>query len=109
MPTTFEDRERAFEAKFAHDEELRFRVTARRDKLFAAWLSAERRLSATEAHDLQEAILAVPDGAGHDNAVLTLATTRLARPPVGMDHAALKAALEGCAAQAAEQLAGSVF
>jgi hypothetical protein len=35
--TTFEDRERAFEAKFAHDEEFRFLVTARRDKLFAQW------------------------------------------------------------------------
>ena len=31
----FEDRERSFKAKYAHDEEFRFLVTARRDKLFA--------------------------------------------------------------------------
>ena len=31
--TTFDDRERAFEAKFARDAELEFRVTARRNKL----------------------------------------------------------------------------
>ncbi len=31
--TTFNEREQGFEAKFKHDEELRFRVTARRNKL----------------------------------------------------------------------------
>ena len=35
----FEDREKAFEAKFAHDEELRFKVDARRDKLLGLWLA----------------------------------------------------------------------
>ena len=35
----FEDREKAFEAKFAHDEELRFKVDARRDKLLCLWLA----------------------------------------------------------------------
>lgn len=35
--TTFDDREQAFEAKFAHDEELRFRVQARRNKLLGLW------------------------------------------------------------------------
>ncbi|GAA6211706.1 DUF1476 domain-containing protein [Hyphomicrobiales bacterium 4NK60-0047b] len=33
------DREKAFEAKFAHDEELRFKVDARRDKLLGLWLA----------------------------------------------------------------------
>jgi hypothetical protein len=35
--TTFDDRENAFENKFAHDEELKFRVTARRNKLLGLW------------------------------------------------------------------------
>lgn len=35
--TTFDERERAFERKFAHDEEMRFRALARRNKLFGAW------------------------------------------------------------------------
>src|SRR6185503_8186420 len=30
--TTFDDRERAFETKFAHDEEMKFRITARRNR-----------------------------------------------------------------------------
>ena len=35
--TTFDDREHAFESKFAHDEEMRFRAQARRDKLLGLW------------------------------------------------------------------------
>ena len=38
--TTFDKREEAFEAKFAHDEELRFLAIARRNKLLGAWARA---------------------------------------------------------------------
>lgn len=45
--TQFDDRERAFEAKFAHDEEMRFRVVARRNRLLGQW--AARKMGLTEA------------------------------------------------------------
>jgi len=35
--TTFDDRENAFENKFAHDEELKFKAEARRNKLVGLW------------------------------------------------------------------------
>ena len=35
--TTFDDRERAYEAKFAHDEELNFKAEARRNRLLGEW------------------------------------------------------------------------
>ena len=35
--TTFDDRENAFESKFAHDEEMQFRAEARRNKLLGLW------------------------------------------------------------------------
>jgi hypothetical protein len=35
--TTFDDREKAFEAKYEHDEELKFKVNARRNKLLGLW------------------------------------------------------------------------
>ena len=35
--TTFDDRENAFENKFAHDEEMQFRAKARRNKLLGLW------------------------------------------------------------------------
>ena len=45
--TQFDDRERAFETKFAHDEEMRFRITARRNRLLGEW--AARQMGLTEA------------------------------------------------------------
>jgi hypothetical protein len=35
--TGFDDRERAYESKFAHDEEMQFRANARRNKLLGQW------------------------------------------------------------------------
>ncbi|MCY4303120.1 MAG: DUF1476 domain-containing protein [Aestuariivita sp.] len=37
--TTFEDRETAFESKFAHDAEMQFKVEARRNKLLGLWIA----------------------------------------------------------------------
>ena len=47
--TTFDERERAFERKFAHDEEMRFRAIARRNKLFGAWACERMGLSGEPA------------------------------------------------------------
>lgn len=35
--STFDDRERAYEAKFAHDADLRFKAEARRNRLLGEW------------------------------------------------------------------------
>jgi hypothetical protein len=45
--TQFDDRERAFEAKYARDEEMQFRITARRNRLLGHW--AARQMGLTEA------------------------------------------------------------
>jgi len=45
--TQFDDRERAFEAKYARDEEMQFRITARRNRLLGEW--AARQMGLTEA------------------------------------------------------------
>jgi hypothetical protein len=39
--TQFEERERAYEARFAHDEELRFKAMARRNKLLGHWAAEQ--------------------------------------------------------------------
>ena len=36
---TFDEREKSFEKKFAHDEELQFKVSARRNKYIGQWAS----------------------------------------------------------------------
>jgi len=47
--TTFDDRKDAFEKKFAHDEELRFKATARRNKLLGLWAAGQLGKSGADA------------------------------------------------------------
>ncbi len=47
--TTFDDRKDAFEKKFAHDEELRFKAMARRNKLLGLWAAGQLGQSGAEA------------------------------------------------------------
>ena len=44
----FEDRQRAFEAKFARDEEMQFRIIARRNRLLGEWAARQMGLSEAE-------------------------------------------------------------
>ena len=46
--TTFDDRERAFETKYARDEEMQFRVIARRNRLLGEWAARLMNLSEEE-------------------------------------------------------------
>ena len=47
--TTFEEREKGFERKFAHDEELRFKSTVRRNRLVGRWAAEKLGLAGEDA------------------------------------------------------------
>ena len=47
--TTFDKREEAFEKQFAHDEELKFKATARRNKMLGLWAAEKLGLTGPEA------------------------------------------------------------
>ena len=49
--TTFNDREKAFENKFAHDAEMQFRAYARRNKLLGLWAASMLGKTGKEAED----------------------------------------------------------
>jgi hypothetical protein len=68
--TLFEKREKGFEWKFAHDEELKFKATARRDKLLGQWAAEKLGLSgaAAEAY-ATELVLADLEETGDDDIV----------------------------------------
>ncbi|MBR0779860.1 DUF1476 domain-containing protein [Bradyrhizobium iriomotense] len=55
--TTFDKREQGFEAKFAHDEELMFKVTARSNKLLGLWAASQLGLSGDAAADYASALV----------------------------------------------------
>lgn len=47
--TTFDKRKEGFEKKFAHDEELRFKALARRNKMLGLWAAEKLGLSGADA------------------------------------------------------------
>ena len=49
MSDTFQDRENTFEKQFAHDEDLRFKAVARRNKAVALWVAEAKGLSGADA------------------------------------------------------------
>ena len=55
--TTFDKREEGFEKQFAHDEELRFKATARRNKLLGKWAAERQGLSGDEAEAYAKAVV----------------------------------------------------
>ena len=54
--TTFDDREQAFERMFVHDEDMRFRALARRNKALGQWAAEQLGLSGQEAPTYVEEI-----------------------------------------------------
>ncbi len=55
--TTFDDRDKGFESKFAHDEELEFKAIARRDRLIAAWAAGLMGLEGERQEDYAKAVV----------------------------------------------------
>jgi hypothetical protein len=65
--TEFDKREEAFEQRFAHDEELKFKATARRNKLLGLWAAEKLGLTGAEADSYALSIvMADLDAADHD-------------------------------------------
>ena len=66
--TTFDKREEGFEKKFAHDEELRFKATARRNKLLGLWIAQKLGMSGADADAYaKEVVQADFEEAGEDD------------------------------------------
>ncbi len=66
--TTFDKREEGFEKKFAHDEELRFKANARRNKLLGLWTAEKLGISGDAANVYaKEVVMADFEEAGDDD------------------------------------------
>lgn len=56
--TTFDERKDKYEKKFAHDEELRFKASARRNKLVGQWAAGILGLSGDKADEYVRSVIA---------------------------------------------------
>ena len=68
--TTFDKREEGFEKKFAHDEELRFKATARRNKLLGLWVAQKLGMSGADADAYAKEVVAADFEEAGDTDVL---------------------------------------
>ena len=85
--TTFDKREEGFEKKFAHDEELRFKANARRNKLLGLWAAEKLGLSGTEADVYaKDVVMADFEESGDDDVFRKIRTDFDAKNVAQSDH-----------------------
>jgi hypothetical protein len=102
--TTFDDRDRAFEAKFAADEEFAFRVTARRNKLLGLWAAEQMKLTPEEGDAYARAVVhAEFEEAGDEDVVRKLVGDLIAAG-VDTDEERIRTALAAKMVEARRQL-----
>jgi len=105
--TTFDDREQAFEAKFARDEEMAFRIIARRNRLLGQWAAGLMKLTPEEADAYSKAVVhAEFDEAGDEDVVRKLVGD-LTAAGVDVDEVTVRRALAEQSVEARRQLMGS--
>ena len=104
--TDFNDRERAEEAKFAHDEEMQFRIIARRNRLLGGWAAEKMGLSAVEAEAYSKAVVQADFEEAGDEDVIRKLLGDLVSAGVDVSEADIRAALEAKSVEARRALMG---
>ena len=104
--TTFDNREKGFENKYAHDEELAFKATARRNKLLGLWAAAKLGKSGEAAeHYAKEVVAADFERSGDDDVVEKL-TADFAKAAVALSEKEIRGEMERLMAVARQQVMG---
>jgi hypothetical protein len=102
--STFDDRERAFEAKFARDEDMLFRIVARRNRLVGQWAALQMKLTPEETDAYAKAVVQADfEEAGDDDVVRKLLGD-LTAAGVDTDEATIRRAMDEQAIEARRQL-----
>lgn len=104
--TDFKDRERAEEAKFAHDQDMHFRIHARRNRLLGQWAAEKMGLSAAEAEPYAKSVVQADFEESGDGDVVRKLLGDLISAGVDVSEADVRAALEAKAIEAKRALMG---
>ncbi len=102
--TTFDKRKDEAEARFKLDEELRFKATARRNKLFGLWVAEQMGLSGASAEAYAKEMVAADFDRPGDSDVIEKAMTDLERAGVEMTEHHLRKELDRLMEVAREQV-----
>lgn len=102
--TTFDEREKAHEKKFEHDQELAFKARARRNHLFGLWAAKELGLAGAAAESYARDLMAALPAKHADEALLANVAADLKARNQPHEHGRLHVELERCLAEAKKQL-----
>ena len=92
--TSFDDRKRAAETKFARDEDMVFRITARRNKLTGQWAAGKMALTPEETDSYAKSVVQADFEEAGDEDVIRKVLGDLTSAGVEADDAMIRAALE---------------
>lgn len=104
--TDFNDRERGEEAHFAHDQEMAFRIAARRNRLLGEWAAGLMNLSAAETDAYAKAVVQADFEEAGDEDVIRKLLGDLTSAGIDVDEAKVRSALEAKQVEARRALMG---
>ena len=102
--TTFDNREEAFERQFAHNEELRFKAEARRNKLLGLWAAEKLGKSGSDADVYAKEVVAADFEEAGDADVLRKVLGDLTAKGVAVSEAEIRAKMSELLAEAVAQV-----
>ncbi len=102
--TTFDDRERAFENMYARDQEMQFKVVARRDRLLGLWAAKMMGLTEVEADTYARDLVRSDFEEAGDEIVVRKLLGDLTSAGVECDEARIRDALEHKTVEARRQM-----
>lgn len=106
--TTFDNREAAFEAKFARDDEMQFKVTARRNRLLGHWASGLMGLTPEEADAYAKDVVRADFEEAGDEDVVRKLLGDLTSAGIDIDDGRIRAMLVEKSIEARRQLMESL-
>jgi hypothetical protein len=92
--TTFDDRERAFESQYARDQEMQFKIIARRNRLLGQWAAKKMSLTDAEADAYARDVIRADFEEAGDEDVVRKLLGDLTSAGVEIDEPAIRQALE---------------
>ena len=102
--TQFNDRERSFEAKFARDEEMQFRIIARRNRLLGEWAARLMNLSDVETEAYAKDVVRADFEEAGDEDVIRKVLGDLTAAGAEVDDAKIRETLEHKLVEARRQI-----
>lgn len=92
--TQFDDRERAFESIYARDQEMQFKIVARRNRLLGHWAAKKMGLTEAEAEAYAKEVIRADFEEAGDEDVVRKVMGDLISAGIDIDEAAIRQALE---------------